>query len=93
MLMNNIGDPIHEQVVDAEIIPIFVKIVKKKVIIFFSNQRLLCYFLLPMLIFPYSLWYFSLLAVRFACQGANISPTRCNTNISWWSFWKVSTVL
>ncbi|XP_045823370.1 TOM1-like protein 5 [Trifolium pratense] len=30
MLMNNIGDPIHQQVVDAEIIPIFVKIVKKK---------------------------------------------------------------
>jgi hypothetical protein len=55
MLMNNIGDPIHEQVVDAEIIPIFVKIVKKKVI-FFPNQRLLCYGLLPMLIFPYSLF-------------------------------------
>lgn len=30
MLMNNIGNHIHEQVVDAEIIPILVKIVKKK---------------------------------------------------------------
>jgi len=32
MLMNNIGDHIHEQVVHAEVIPILVKIVKKKVI-------------------------------------------------------------
>lgn len=32
MLMNNIGNHIHEKVVDAEIIPILVKIVKKKVI-------------------------------------------------------------
>ncbi|XP_027187269.1 TOM1-like protein 5 isoform X2 [Cicer arietinum] len=30
MLMNNIGDHIHQQVIDAEIIPILVKIVKKK---------------------------------------------------------------
>ncbi|XP_058731141.1 TOM1-like protein 5 [Vicia villosa] len=30
MLMNNIGNHIHEKVVDAEIIPILVKIVKKK---------------------------------------------------------------
>lgn len=30
MLMNNIGDHIHEQVVHAEVIPILVKIIKKK---------------------------------------------------------------
>lgn len=39
MLMNNIGNHIHEQVVDAEIIPILVKIVKKKVI--FSRNYLI----------------------------------------------------
>lgn len=47
--------------------------------------------------FPFSLslsiWSFSLLAVRFTCEGANISPTRCSTNIPWWCFWKVSAVL
>ena len=32
-------------------------------------------------------------AVRFACKGADISPIRCHTNIPWWCFWKVSTVL
>jgi len=47
-----------------------------------------CWFFLTL-----PLIFFFLLAVRFACQGANISPTRCNTNISWWCFGKVSTVL
>lgn len=31
MLMNNIGENIHKQVIDTGIIPILVKIVKKKV--------------------------------------------------------------
>lgn len=30
MLMNNIGDPVHKQVIDTGILPILVKIVKKK---------------------------------------------------------------
>lgn len=29
--MNNIGDPVHKQVIDTGILPILVKIVKKKV--------------------------------------------------------------
>lgn len=29
--MNNIGDPVHRQVIDTGILPILVKIVKKKV--------------------------------------------------------------
>lgn len=31
MLMNNIGEPIHKQVTEAGLLPILVKIVKKKV--------------------------------------------------------------
>lgn len=31
MLMNNIGEKIHEQVIESRILPILVKIVKKKV--------------------------------------------------------------
>ncbi|CAK9151297.1 unnamed protein product [Ilex paraguariensis] len=30
MLMNNIGEPIHKQVIDVGLLPILVKIVKKK---------------------------------------------------------------
>ncbi|CAA0833877.1 ENTH/VHS/GAT family protein [Striga hermonthica] len=30
MLINNIGDPVHKQVIDAGVLPILVKIVKKK---------------------------------------------------------------
>lgn len=35
MLMNNIGEAVHKQVIDAGILPILVKIVKKKVQTFF----------------------------------------------------------
>jgi hypothetical protein len=31
MLMNNCGEPIHKQVIDNGLLPILVKIVKKKV--------------------------------------------------------------
>lgn len=31
MLINNIGEPVHKQVIDTGILPILVKIVKKKV--------------------------------------------------------------
>lgn len=31
MLMNNIGEPIHKQVIDTGVLPILVKMVKKKV--------------------------------------------------------------
>lgn len=34
MLINNIGEPVHKQVIDAGILPVLVKIVKKKVHIF-----------------------------------------------------------
>ena len=34
MLMNNIGENIHKQVIDTGILPILVKIVKKKVFTF-----------------------------------------------------------
>lgn len=33
MLMNNIGEPIHKQVIELGVLPILVKIVKKKVCI------------------------------------------------------------
>ena len=29
--MNNIGEPVHKQVIDAGVLPVLVKIVKKKV--------------------------------------------------------------
>jgi len=89
--MNNIGDHIHEQVVHAEVIPILVKIVKKKVI--FSPETIVLLSVANVVFSLLSLWSFSFLAVRFACQRANISLTRCNTNISWWCFGKVSAVL
>lgn len=31
VLMNNIGEPIHTQVIDTSLLPVFVKIVEKKV--------------------------------------------------------------
>jgi len=37
MLMNNCGEPIHRQVIDNGLLPILVKIVKKKVTSFFAE--------------------------------------------------------
>lgn len=37
MLMNNCGEPIHKQVIDNGLLPILVKIVKKKVASFSLN--------------------------------------------------------
>lgn len=33
--MNNIGEPVHKEVIDTGVLPILVKIVKKKVEVFF----------------------------------------------------------
>jgi hypothetical protein len=38
MLMNNCGEPIHRQVIDNGLLPILVKIVKKKVSSFLPNM-------------------------------------------------------
>jgi len=66
MLMNNIGEHIHEQVIDAGIIPILVKIVKKKVSFLCKD---FCYLALSVFLnltflFSLALWLQSDLPVR-----------------------------
>jgi len=66
MLMNNIGEHIHELVIDTGIIPILVKIVKKKVSFL---HEVFCYlalsfFLNLTFLFCFALWLQSDLAVR-----------------------------
>lgn len=38
MLVNNIGEPVHRQVIDNGLLPILVKIVKKKVFFYPMNM-------------------------------------------------------
>lgn len=97
MLMNNCGEHIHRQVIEVGLLPLLVKIVKKKVFNASLNLQL------PMINWKLLFIYFSNLfgsfdkflfyfTVRSASSGENIFPPRCHTDISWWSFWKVSSI-
>ena len=71
MLMNNIGDHVHRQVIDTGLLPILVKIVKKKV--YDSFPRVVCTCWLPSLC---ELIFTDLpFTVRLACKRENISSS------------------
>lgn len=94
MLMNNIGDPVHKQVVDTGTLPVLVKIVKKKVYIQSMVLKCCFIFLFSTCCFPFANFFFILLFIVWpTCSGENISSVRCCTDICWWSFREISSIL
>lgn len=97
MLMNNCGEHIHKQVIDNGLLPVLVKIVKKKVDYIYWIWTFKFYLKLP---FSSHFWLtdnfnYSILCCpdRFACLWENICSSGCYSDCPWRCFWKISSVL